>query len=315
MRSAPFLARLGSAMQRWFLCAVLLAATAARAQSSLDSPSAWELGIRYWVSSGITQWSHNAQAIDPSAGNPTSILTYDELTAHAIELHARRNFRDGWFLRGNAGLGSVRDGSLDDEDYAAGQFKFLDSTSPVQGNRLAYAGIEVGRSLWAEGSTTYSVFAGYHRWTERLDAYGAMFTVNFPGLADLGDTVPAVSNEATWSSLRIGASVAGMVNPKTRFSLDLAWLPYARLSNEDSHWQRSDLGPTPNVLIDGRGRGFQLDLELRYLIAASWEAGAGFRHWWIQSRKGNVRIGPLETRLVELESQRTGVTFSLTSHW
>lgn len=299
-------------MQRWLLCVVLLAATAARAQSALDSHPGWELGVRYWLSTGITQWSHNAQPIDPSAGNPTSILTYEDLSAHAIELQARRNFRDGWFLRGNAGLGTVRDGSLDDEDYAAGQFKFLDSTSPVQGNRLSYATIDAGRTLWVDGTTTFGVFGGYHRWTERLDAYGAMFTVNFLGLADLGDNVPTVSNEATWSALRVGATVSSMLDPKTRFSLDLAWLPYARLSNEDSHWQRSDLGPPPNVFIDGRGRGFQLDLELRHLIAPAWEAGAGFRHWWMQSRKGNVRIGPFDTRLAEIESQRTGFTLSLT---
>jgi hypothetical protein len=302
-------------MRRWLLCVVFFAATTARAQGAPELHRGWELGVRYWVSTGITQWSHNAQPIDPSAGSPTSILTYEDLTAHALELQGRRNFGAGWFVRGNAGLGTVRDGSLDDEDYAAGQVKFLDSTSAVQGNRLAYATIDLGRTLWANGTTSYGIFGGYHRWTERLDAYGAMFTVNFPGLSDLGDSVPAISNEATWSALRVGATLSSMLESKMRFSLDLAWVPYARLSNEDSHWQRSDLGSPPNVHIDGRGRGFQLDLELRYLIAPEWEAGAGFRHWWLQSRRGSVRIGTLDTRLVEIESQRTGVTLSVTRRW
>jgi predicted ferric reductase len=199
-------------------------------------PSSDELSVAAWQQAAARQLP--SQALGPAARRRRPTEGRQELD------HSRARF-----LRGKAGLGTVRDGSLDDEDYAAGQFKFLDSTSPVKGNRLSYATIDLGRSLWVDGATTYGLFAGYHRWTERLDAYGAIFTVDFLGVADLGDTVPTVSNDATWSALRVGATIRSVVNPKTRFSLDLAWLPYARLSNEDSHWQRSDLGPPPNVLM------------------------------------------------------------------
>jgi hypothetical protein len=300
-------------MSRLLVLALLVAATAARAQGQVAVQNGWELGVRYWFSYGSTQWSHNAQGLDPNFGNPTSILTYEDVVADSVEIHARKNFGNGWFVRGNAGIGWIRDGSFDDEDFKRGQIKFSDSTSPIRGNRLTYATLDIGRDLWALGWTTVGLFAGYHGWSERLDAYGAVFTVG--GRPSIGESVASISNEATWDSLRLGVTAHSVINPKMRISLDLAWLPYARLYNEDSHWLRGDLGPAPNVFIEGRGRGFQMDFELRYLFADSWEAGAGFRHWWIQSRKGDVSVGGSPAPLVELESRRTGITLSLTRRW
>jgi hypothetical protein len=302
-------------MLRLLLFALLLVATIARAQSPAASLDDWELGLRYWFSSGTTQWSHNAQGLDARNGNPTSILTYENLTAHSVELHARKNLDDRWFIRGNAGVGWIRHGSLDDEDYEAGQVKILDSTSSVRGDSLTYATIDLGRDLWARGGTTFGLFVGYHWWSERLDAYGVTFTVNTKGLANADESVLAISNEATWGSLRLGVTVNSAITPKTRFCVDLAWLPYASLYNEDSHWLRRDLGPAPNVFIDGRGHGFQLDLEMRHVFSSNWEAGAGFRHWWLRATKGDVSTITFSAPLVEFKSQRTGVTLSLTRRW
>lgn len=299
------------AMRRLFFCLLSAAAGPAQAQDL-------ELGLRYWISTGVTQWGHNAQQINPINGNPTSTLTYEGATGHAIELHARKNFGEGWFARGNAGLGEIRKGTLTDEDFAVGQLKFSESSSSVKGNRLVYATLDIGRDLWVlnGGSGTIGLFAGYHHWSERLDAYGASWPVNFLfGFPDLGNSVPLISNEVTWNSLRVGVTWNTSINPKTRFSLDAAWLPHATLRNEDSHWLRSDFGPAPNVFIKGRGHGFQLDLELRRQLSDHWEAGAGLRHWWIESRKGDVSTVTFTAPLVELESQRTGLTLSLTRRW
>jgi hypothetical protein len=304
-------------MLRLFVFALLAAATVARAQSPVVLQNGWELGVRYWFSDGTTQWSHNAQGIDPSLGNPTSILTYDDVRAHSLELHARKSFAGSWFVRGNAGLGAVTDGRLIDEDFDTGQVKFSESNSPVKGNGLVYATLDVGRDIWvlSAGGGTVGLFAGYHHWRERLDTYGATWPVNSFGFADVRESVPFISNEATWNSLRLGVSWNASINARTRVSLDAAWLPYARLRNEDSHWLRSDFGPAPNVFIKGRGYGFQLDLELRHRLSDNWEAGAGFRHWWIEARNGNVSTNVFSAPLVEFESQRTGLTLSLTRRW
>lgn len=300
-----------------FLCALLLAAGTAAAQDAVRLQNGWELGLRYWLSTAQTQWSINSQGVDPTLGNPTSILTYERANAHVLELHARRNLPGQWFVRGSAGLGNVFTGKLTDEDFDLGQVKTLESESSVTGNRLRYAMLDVGGDLWSlDDGSRLGLFVGYHHWNERLDAYGA----KFPGFspAEIGATEPVISNEVTWNALRVGVSWNVRIDPRTRFSLDAAWLPYARLRNEDSHWLRQDpgdLGPAPNIFVNGRGHGFQLDLELRYRIAASWEAGAGFRHWWIESKRGDARIGPFGVQLVELESQRTGLTLSLTTRW
>ena len=304
-------------MLRLLAIPLLVAATGVVAQGPPPIRDGWELGLRYWYSSGTARWSHNAQSIDPSVGNPTSILTYDDVTAHAIELHARKNLQRRWFVRGNAGLGGIRYGSFDDEDYAAGQLKYSDSTSPVKGNRLAYASLDLGRELWVtgEGSTTVGLFAGYHYWDERLDAYGATYTVNFAGASSIDASVPVISNEAKWSSLRAGVTFTTRMTPATKLSIDAAWIPYARLRNDDSHRLRSDFGPPPNLFINGRGYGVQLDLELRHAISDGWDLGAGLRHWWLRTTRGDVSTATFSAPLVELQSQRTGVTLSATRRW
>jgi hypothetical protein len=304
-------------MFRILAIALLLTASAVAAEDPAPSQDGWQLGLRYWYSSGVARWSHNAQSIDPSVGNPTSILTYDDLTAHAFELHARKNLRHRWFVRGNAGLGGIRRGSFDDEDYAAGQLKYSDSTSRVKGDRLAYASLDVGRELWVtgEGNTTIGLFAGYHHWNERLDAFGATYTVNFLGSPSIDASVPVISNEARWSSLRTGVTFTTRMGRATRLFIDAAWIPYATLRNEDSHRLRSDFGPTPNLFINGRGYGAQLDLELRHAFSNEWELGAGLRHWWLRTSRGDVRTLTFNAPLVELQSQRTGVTLSGIRRW
>ena len=294
---------------------LLLWASLAGAQGS-ETPR-WEVGLRYWYSSGGLQWSHNAQGIDPSVGNPTSILTYEEATAHAVELHARRNFGAGWFARGNAGVGWIDDGSFDDEDYVVGQFRYSDSTSPVKGNRLAYFTLDVGRDLWvmAEGRSQLGLFLGYHRWRERLDAYGLTYSVNLLGAPAIGDTVPAISNEATWNALRAGASFHSRISRRTRLAVDAAWVPYAQLRNDDSHWLRSDFGPVPNLRIRGRGHGIELDIALKHAFTPEWELSAGVRHWRLTTTSGTVSTVTFSAPLVELESQRTGFTLSVSRLW
>jgi hypothetical protein len=107
----------------------------------------FELGVRYWLSRGTHQFSHNAQGADARLGNPTSILTYEDTDAHALEIHGRSELPARWFVRGNVGLGKVQRGSFDDEDYDAGQVKVSDTTSSVRSDRLSYFTLEGGREI------------------------------------------------------------------------------------------------------------------------------------------------------------------------
>ena len=309
MRPRPALARL---RRMRFPSLILLLGLALTAQAQTD-----EFGVRYWYSDSTTTRSHNAQPLVPSLGNPTSVLTYEDLRAHALELHGRKRFGGSWFVKGNAGIGTIKNkASFDDEDFFAGQVKFSDSTSVVNGDKLAYFTIDVGRDLWRFRNGSAGLFIGYQYWSETLDAFGAAFTVgNVPRIPD---SVAVISNEVTWNSLRAGITATTHLSAATRFTVDAAFVPFAHGRDEDSHLLRqnpNDLGPAPNIHIQGDGYGFQLDLELRHAVQRDWEIGAGVRYWWLRATDGTRNAAGTSVPLVELESERFGITLSLTRRW
>jgi hypothetical protein len=287
--------------------------------------AAHELGVRYWLSTGETRHSHNAEIVDPTLGDPTSVLVYGNLDAHVLELFGRRNFGGNWFVKGNLGLGAINTGVFDDEDFEAGQVKDSHTTSSVPSGWLAYGTIDLGRDEWAlrQGRATLGAFVGYSRWTEYLDAYGLSDQQGGGGV-DAG--VKVISNELSWNALRLGVVAGFAFSPRTRLAADLALVPYATFRNEDSHYLRSTnpasvfyLGPVPNLIIEGKGRGVQLDAELIHEVSRSTELGLGLRYWYLEANKGTRTVpnipGAPDLPLVELVSQRVGVLLSLRSRW
>jgi hypothetical protein len=311
---------------RVFAVALLLAACAgARAEVPAWTAPRGEFGLRYWLSTGENKHSHNAQGVDPDFGNPTSVLTYENLDAHVLEAYARLRFGGNWFLKGNVGLGRINTGSFDDEDYLAGQVKFLDTTSSVKEGRISYFTIDLGRYEWSlqSGRTTFGAFLGFSQWTEDVDAYGIRRTVDlFNMFDDEPDSLLVISNKARWRSLRVGLTADLALATKTRLGIDLAFIPYAKLHNEDSHHLRTaptSLGPVPNIIHEGNGRGVQFDAELRHAIYRRTELGLGFRYWYIDATSGTRNLPNRpdvpDLPLVEFYSKRSGLTLSLTHTW
>ncbi len=297
MRSIPRPAAL-------LLCFYLLGdASSARA----DSLRTNELGLRYWHSSGRTDWNHTADS--PLLGDPTSVLSYERLGGRTAELHFRRAISGPWFVRGALGMGEVRRGSLDDEDYAAGQVRFSDTASAVRGGSLRYLTLDAG-TLLTGGRVPLHVFAGYQYWSERLEAYGLTNAPGFFAAPSLGQNVPVISNEVRWLSLRAGI---GATYAWDRFglSVDVAHVPYTSLHNRDSHYLRADLGGVPNIHMNARGRGWQLDAEVRRWLTRNASIGVGVRYWVLEA-DGKVNFGgsaPLP--LNRIRSERGGITASL----
>lgn len=290
-------------------CAQPLAAQEATQERPL------QLGLRYWYSTAKNQFSHNASRADPALGNPTSILTYEDARAHSVEIYGRADLRARWFVRGNAGYGEVGKGSFDDEDYAAGQVKFSDTTSAIRGDRLSYFSLEAGREVWrsASGGVRLAAYGGFQQWSEVLEAYGADATV---GTIDVPDRVLVITNDVRWRSLRAGFLAQVGFAGATSFVADVALIPYSEVRNEDSHHLRGDLGPTPNVITTGEGGGVQVDLELRHAIRPRLDVGIGLRHWHLRATDAEVRLGgsrPLPVK--EIETRRTGATLSAAYRW
>jgi hypothetical protein len=297
-----------------YLACAPLAAYAAEEEAA--ERRGWEVGVRYWRSSGEAKWSHNSQIADPSVGNPTSILDYDGIDANVLELHARKAFPNDLFVKGNVGLGSVRKGTFDDQDFAAGQVKTQETVSPVKGKRLRYLTLDAGHDFWVaeDRGSALGFFAGFHYWVERLDAYGATFLLP-AGATGVSEGVAVVSNETTWKSLRVGLAGRTKLGGKTRILADLAYVPRSDMKTEDSHYLRTDLGPTPNIRLEGRGKGWLFDLELRHAIFEDVELGIGYRYWRLRSTDGTLSATGAALPLVEFESRRNGLMFSVTKSW
>ncbi len=289
----------------------------AHAQDPLAPAKRGELGVRWWVSSGETKISHNAQNLDPTAGNPTSVLLYHDLDAHVLELFGRQNFRNGFFLKGALGVGRINSGAFEDEDFDFGQVKFSDTTSSVPQGRISYGIVDIGRHwVLRQGAASIGLFAGFAQWSEGYDAFGATDHIGFIG-GDISGDVNVVSNKVRWRALRVG--VAGeFVMRRARLTLDLAAVPYAEMRNEDSHHLRADLGPVPNIIDKGHGWGVQLDAELRYEVARRTELGIGARYWYMEVRDGTTdfhNFANAEAPLVEFYTRRSGVMLSLRRTW
>ena len=256
-----------------------------------DAPPAFnrgELGLRYWLSTGETKHAHNAQGAVPSLGNPTSVLLYENLDANALELFGRTTFERDWFLKGFLGVGRINTGSFDDEDFSRGQVKFSDTTSSVSAGWLAYGALDVGHHwLLRQGTINLGVFAGYSQWTEEVEASGATDHLGFIG-GDIDRGTKVIINNLTWKALRIG--FAGQFTfGRTRLGVDAALIPYATYRNEDSHLLRQDpgdLGPAPNIVLEGDGRGVQFDAEVGYEVARRTVLALGWRYWYMESTSG-----------------------------
>ena len=295
---------------------MLLAGFTAAAWGQDADEKGWEIGVRYWRSTGRTHWDHNAQPVQPAFGNPTSVLDYDKLDANSIDVQLEKRWTRGLFLRGLVGAGSVASGNLNDSDYFAGQVKFSETNSAITGGNLSYAVMDVGYDFLRPGPrTALGVFAGGSYWEETLEASGATYVVP-AGTAEIPQSIRVLTNNAKWYSMRIGLNGRAQVTERLYLGAALAAVPYSRLHNEDSHHLRGDLGPTPNIVMNGDGRGVQADAEVRYALFKLTEIGLGLRYWKLRSTGGEVRFaGDTPLPLNEFVSSRYGATLSLVSHW
>ena len=129
--------------------------------------------------------------------------------------------------------------------------------------------------------------------------------------------MPVISNERIWDSARLGVEWRSQ-RGRTRLQGELAFVPYASYRNEDSHWLRQNtLGPAPNIIATGYGTGYQFEVELRrsYPDLFDLEFGIGYRAWRLASSKGEMTFVGGTFPVVDLVSERQGVTFTVSKTW
>lgn len=287
-------------------------------EQRFPSAFAFEGGARYWYSIGQNRFAFT-NGIYPF-GNPTSTLDWDRMNGHSGELFGRIDHQPTrLFVKGLIGGGILKGGDMDDLDFLADQTNFSNTTSAVSGNNLGYAMIDFGYAfeIPSEG-IRYGVFVGYHYWHEKMTAYGV--TCNADGVNNFfcgpaGSTQIPISTpvdifDTTWNALRIGGDAKIRLYDRWTISGEIAFVPYARVTNDDSHLLRADLGPVPNIISQGRGIGAEAEAFVRYKVLPHFELGVGARYWGLFTNTGGVEFGPTfspDFALTKFSTQRYGV--------
>lgn len=299
----------------FFLAAFIAASAQAQTAHSSDG---LDVGVRYWLSTGNLKHSIDATSADPtlihplaeSLLSPTATQHFDQLSASTVELFARKRIEDRFFVKGTAGLGNINSGSLTDETFfvVGGEPVHTQSLSATDG-KLGYATLDVGRIFTQTRESAFGMFVGYHYWTEKVDAHG--FSDVF-GTNSLPPSTLVLTNEVTWHAVRLGGEYRA-THGRTRVVIEAAWLPYAGYSNDVSQ----PLNPAFAPHTKGNGRGGTFDAEVRRIFPqlGGIEAAVGLRYWALSAYNGTETLSTFSFPVVDLSTERYGVTFTLAKNW
>jgi hypothetical protein len=296
-----------------------------------------ELGLGGWLSQGKTQWSHDASGAGSPFANPTSKLAYKDKSTNIIDFTAKAMLAQRWFVRLNGGLGSMGNGTLTDEDFLAvdGGRPSSATNSNITGDGVQYLNADFGARIvkypgdrgWLE------LFVGYQYWHEKYETTGVTQVSCTPAGSSVIIDPPsgvlcnpnqaplfgrmAITNEATWHSVRLGAESEFRFS--RRFSVDgkVAFIPVTSLTNEDIHHLRpQDFQQNPSLRMTGTGIGVNADATVRYMLSRGLFFSAGYRIWYNRVQNGTLSIfganGDVSKfNLNEFQALRHGWTFGL----
>lgn len=304
-------------------------------QTKLQTTPKMAVGIKVWDSQGKMTWSHNASPQDPTLGNPTSRLTYQDIDSTVAEVSGHIELPQRFYLELVWGSGDIDDGSLVDEDFLSafgaqffgtsqsGEHVFSRTVSHVVDTDLHYYGLKLGRDILdhQHGRGGIGLFGQLQVWSEDTRAVGIRQTVcTSPnvlcapeGFSGVNNTT-VIENNVDWRSLFIGVDGHYHLNDKFTISGTLAYSPLTKVENEDIHLLRTDLAQSPSFKLDADGDTVNAELNLSYHFTRNVTGHAGLRYW--KAKVENERAGwsafPAGggrefADLNELESERKGL--------
>jgi hypothetical protein len=249
-----------------------------------------ELGARFWFSSG--KLAKDLFDDPRSSANLNSRLTYSGLGSGTFEGYGRLDTVYGSFFKGYGGLSGLNRGALNDEDFPPALSPYSNTLSQQQGGRLGYGSIDFGQILVTHERARWSLFAGYGYLNEKVNAYGCSQIAGNPFICapPLFPGLLAITEDSSWQFVRVGILGEFKLLDCLKLSAEVAWLPYAQVSSQDTHWLRlgSQLfdiaGPIPER---GGGSGVQLEAIMSYQVSERVTLGLGARYWHLQTH-GNT---------------------------
>jgi hypothetical protein len=274
--------------------------------------SDWDIltGARIWYASASFDYTLKDKA------GAVSRLVFDGVTSVSGEAYGRLTHKpSGVFVKGFAGMGTNRSGTLDDSDFMtgpefaawsglppgvaglfppAGRVKVSDTTSDLGSRSFSYGALDVGiqtpplTAAWVR----FGVFAGLFLINDDFLARGLRENANYltpygigyePGTITFDGQTNAIRNDILWTAVRLGVEAIVPLGDKWSVRGEAAWLPWGTFRLNDSHFLRDDQGPLPNFIDRGGSvTGAQFESEITYAISPSWQVGAGLRYWWLQ---------------------------------
>jgi opacity protein-like surface antigen len=246
----------------------------------------WQVegGARYWMSTGRFQWDNAAAQTTPQVLE--SRLTYDGLTARPGELYARVDTPIGIFVKGNAGLGNVSRGFMNDEDWGIfGVISYSNTLSPAETGKLNYWTADLGYDFLIGPGYKMGAFIGFNSYGQNTSTFGCVQIANalFPCLAP-GDNQIVGTQATHWNSWRIGFAGEATMFDRVRVSADVAYLPGTSFVGRDDHLLRL----TPTWFDqEGKGAGVQVETILSYLVTDNLNVGVGARYWAMWTTDGS----------------------------
>ena len=259
-----------------------------------------EIGGRYWYSVGRTE-----KNLFGFPGGPPiflSRLTYTNLQAHSGEAFGRLEHLSGFFIKGFGGGGAITGGNLQDEDFPPIPGGYSSTNSDQRDGRLAYATVDIGWTWRSEG-IKLGFFGGYFYNFERVNAFGCTQTALNPFICvpPISSSVLAITQDTSWNAVRIGFNGEWRFGGGWRAGLDLAWIPWAWLNANDTHWLRPFSAPEEGTSFSN----VQIEALLGYQFTNGISVAVGGRYWRIDSSFGQSTIEGLP-QTISLNSQRWG---------
>lgn len=260
-----------------------------------------EFSFNTWMSQGRTKWRHDASALSPLVGVPTSELDYQGVNSRIAEVGVINHLPAGHDLKLTLGVGSISEGTLVDDDYfsasgaayygttQSGAHRYSRTHSDIDGSGLFYFKGEFSPKDFQINNAQANIRFSFdvHRWEEEYTATGVwQIECTSPGVSCApAGTVSAlgrrvITNKVEWTGVGIAMDSLFHLTDNLGIKLDVTYYPVMSLVNEDTHHLRpDDFAQDPSIRMTGNGTGYDLATILQYRFAAKFSAHLGYRIW------------------------------------
>lgn len=249
----------------------------------LSPVAAMEISVEGRVKASIsaTTLSHDASRVDPTLGNPTSVLDFAPLHAVDVEFVVSGRSADpdgGWFdLLIGAPIAS--NGTFLDRDYNAGQILFSDTSSNVviEGIREITGRVSLpGWHFDGDEGRAFSPYLVASGQFSRFEARGlGCNTVCAPGYFPIASDIAVIGQDTLGLEAGVGLLMTQVLDDGGSIDARVELRGGYRHVSDSHYFRLVDLGPTPNIFYDFGTIGVHAGLGYTHKLSETGALRAG----------------------------------------